>query len=746
MKDVPNPSKLTKTPAPISTQILDRHGKLLYEVYSQYKRTPVSLATIPLTVQQATIAIEDKNFYHHHGIDLTGIVRSAFNALVKGKRLAGGSTITQQLVKNSLLSDTNRTVTRKIKEAILAIVTELTYSKSQILELYLNYTPYGGTTYGVESAANTYFGKNAKNLDLAESALLAGLPQSPTSYSPFGAHPEFAINRQGEVLRRMVEDKYITQAQADQAKTEKLIFAKKNIALNAPHFSLMVRDALVQKYGEDKVNLGGLRVTTTLDLDLQQYFEASLAAEMKKISKLKISNGAAVVTKPNTGEIIALIGSKDYFNDEIDGQVNITTSFRQPGSSIKPINYAVALLRGWPASMTYLDLPTCFNVSGQRQYCPKNYDGSFRGPVSMRQALANSYNLPAVKQLALNGIDSFIATASAMGISTWTNPANYGLSLTLGGGEVTMLDMAKAFGTFANSGVTVPLISVVKVEDYTGKILEQVDPEKIAAVVSVLPQNWTDFWLSQNQPTLPASPTDPHVTLPQEVTFIISDILADNGARSAAFGANSQLVVPGHIVSVKTGTTNDLKDNWTIGYTKDFLVATWVGNNDNSGMSYVTSGVTGASPIWNTIMKKLLKGVKDRPLIKPEMITNFQVCNLTGLLAQEENQCESHNEFFIDNILPLGQSAFPTRQQVWVRRSDKYPVLPGDNTIDRDLEGHTVVSDPFVQNFCLDCVYPIDDKGRISWPQTVVDYSKFQYKNVTPSNYLNITPTDVPQN
>lgn len=746
MKDVPSPSKLTKTPAPISTQILDRNGKLLYEVYSQYKRTPVSLATIPLTVQQATIAIEDKNFYHHHGIDLTGVVRSAFNALVKGKRLAGGSTITQQLVKNSLLSDTNRTVTRKVKEAILAIVTELTYSKSQILELYLNYTPYGGTTYGIESAANTYFGKNVKSLDLAESALLAGLPQSPTRYSPFGAHPEFAINRQGEVLRRMVEDKYITQAQADQAKSEKLIFAKKNIALNAPHFSLMVRDALVQKYGEDKVNLGGLRVTTTLDLDLQQYFEASLAAEMKKIAKLKISNGAAVVTKPNTGEIIALIGSKDYFNDEIDGQVNITTSFRQPGSSIKPINYAVALLKGWPASMTYLDLPTCFNVSGQRQYCPKNYDGTFRGPVSMRQALASSYNIPAVKQLALNGIDSFIATASAMGISTWTNPANYGLSLTLGGGEVTMLDMAKAFGTFANSGVTVPLISVIKVEDYTGKILEQIDPEKIAAVVSVLPQNWTDFWLAQNQPTQPTSPTDPRVTLPQEVTFIISDILADNGARSAAFGANSQLVIPGHTVSVKTGTTNDLKDNWTIGYTKDFLVATWVGNNDNSGMSYVTSGVTGASPIWNTIMKKLLKGVKDRPLVKPETITNFQVCNLTGLLAQQENQCESHNEFFIDNILPLGQSAFPTKQQVWVRRSDKFPILPGDETVDRDLEEHTVVSDPFTQNFCLDCAYPVDDKGKISWPQTIVDYSKFQYKNVTPSNYLNITPTNVPQN
>jgi penicillin-binding protein 1C len=744
LKDIPSPAKLVKTPAPISTQILDRNGKILYEVYSQYKRTPIPLANIPLSVQQATISIEDKNFYHHHGLDTLAIIRAAFNTLT-GKRLEGGSTITQQLVKNALLSDPSRTITRKIKEAILSLATEFTYSKSQILELYLNHAPYGGAVYGIE-VAETYFGKTAKNLTLAESALLAGLPQSPTRYSPFGANPDLAIARQHDVLRRMVEDKYITQDQADAAKAEKLIFAKKNIALNAPHFSLLVRDALVQKYGEDKVNLGGLRVTTTLDLDLQQYIEASLSAEMKKIARLKISNGAAIVTKPNTGEIIALVGSKNYFDDTIDGQVNITTALRQPGSSIKPINYAVGLLRGWPASTTYLDIPTCFNVSGQKQYCPKNYDGTFRGPVSMRQALANSYNIPAVKQLALNGIDSFIATASAMGISSWIDSKNYGLSLTLGGGEVTMLDMAKAFGTFANSGVTVPLISVIKVEDYTGKVLEQIDPEKIAVTVSALPENWTDFWNNQALPKSNLQPTDPKVTLPQEVAFIISDILADNGARSAAFGASSELVIPGHTVSVKTGTTNDLKDNWTIGYTQDYLAATWVGNNDNTSMSYVASGVTGASPIWNDIMRKLLKGVKDRPLVKPELVANFQVCNLTGLLAQQENQCESHNEYFIDKLLPLGQSAYPTKQQVWVRRSDKYPVLPGDEVVDRDLEEHTVVSDAFTQNFCLDCVYPKDEKGNTVWPQTVIDYSKFQYKYITPSNYLNIAPTNVPSN
>ncbi len=747
LKDVPSPAKLVKTPAPISTKILDRNGKLLYEVYSEYRRTPIASKDIPDYVKKATIAIEDKNFYSHHGVDITGIIRAAFNALTKGKRLAGGSTITQQLVKNSLLSDTQRTLTRKVREAVLSLATEFYYTKDQILELYLNYTPYGGTTYGIESASQTYFGKSAKDLDLAQSALLAGLPQSPTRYSPFGANPELALNRQAEVLRRMQEDGYITKEQAEAAKSEKMVYAKKNISINAPHFALMVRDNLVQKYGEDKVNLGGLIVTTTLDLDLQNYIQASLSAEMNKIAKLRISNGGALVTHPNTGEILTLVGSKDYYDDAIDGQVNIVTSLRQPGSSIKPINYATGLLNGWTASTTYLDVPTCFNVTGQKQYCPKNYDGSFRGPVSKRQSLANSLNIPAVKMLALNGLDSFIATASAMGISSWTDQSRFGLSLTLGGGEVTMYDMAKAFGTFANRGVTVPLISVLKVETYDGKILEEFQLEQMTNLVSVMPLKWADFWENQKSSSELSIPTDPKVTLPLEVTFIISDILADNGARSAAFGTGSKLVIPGHTVSVKTGTTNDLKDNWTIGYTPDYLAATWVGNNDNSSMSYVASGVTGASPIWNIIMKKVLQNIKDKPLSKPEGITNYQICNLTGFLAQQENQCESHSEYFINGILPLGQSNYPTRKQVWVRRSDKYPILPGDETVDRDLEEHTVVSDPFSSDFCLDCVYPIDDKGHVQWPPTIVDYSKFQFRAITPYNYMPaISPTNVPQN
>jgi membrane carboxypeptidase/penicillin-binding protein len=308
-----------------------------------------------------------------------------------------------------------------------------------------------------------------------------------------------------------------------------------------------------------------------------------------------------------------------------------------------------------------------------------------------------------------------------------------------------MYDMAKVFGTFANGGVTVPLISILKVETYDGKILEDFQSEKMANLVSVMPQNWKTFWEEQGQKKEDTLPTDPKTTLPQEIPFIISDILADNNARSAAFGSSSQLVIPGHTVSVKTGTTNDLKDNWTIGYTTDFLVATWVGNNDNSSMSYVVSGVTGASTVWNGIMKKLLKPVKDKSLVKPEGVTNFQVCNLTGLLAQQENQCESHSEYFVSANLPKSQNDFPLRKQIWVRRSDKYPIFTGDETVDRDLEEHTVISDPFTQDFCIDCNYTIDDKGRIQWPPTIVNYSSFEASKITPAlNLNNSTKKDVP--
>lgn len=733
-KDIPNPTKLTKGPGAISTQILDRNGKLLYEVYREQNRNPIKINELPEYVKQSAISIEDKNFYRHFGLDFIGIARAAFNTLT-GRRLEGGSTITQQLVKNALLEDPKRTVTRKIREAVLSLFTEIVYSKDQILELYLNYAPYGGTAYGIETAAQSFFNKSARDLTLSEATLLAGLPQAPTKYSPFGANPELAINRQAQVLRRMVEDGYITQEQSNAAKEQKLNFATKRVEINAPHFALWVRDFMVDKYGEDLVNLGGLRVTTSLDLALQEYAQASLSAEIKKLGRLRISNGAALVTKPATGEILAMIGSADYFDLENDGNVNVTTRPRQPGSSIKPLNYAVGLMNGWTASTMFLDLPTCFTVTAQPLYCPKNYDNTFRGPVQMRFALGNSLNIPAVKTLALNGLESFVATASAMGISTFTDPSHYGLSLTLGGGEVTMADMAVAFGTFANAGVTVPLNPILKIETFNGDVLEEFHPDEIKEYVSSLHENWTTFWNRDHPFAAEIASEEVRVTLPEEVAYIISDILRDNNARQEAFGPASQLVIPGRTVSVKTGTTNDLRDNWTIGYTPDVLVATWVGNNDNSAMSYVASGVTGASPIWNKIMRQVTRDQKDHPLPVPDGVVSRSVCTTTGLLPTDQYPCETRGELFIKDIYPPANIA--TEKQIWVRRSDKYPLLAGDQTIDLDLETHFVFSDPFVRDFCINCVYPINDKGQIQWPTTNIFYDTFKLNPPKPDKYLN---------
>jgi membrane carboxypeptidase/penicillin-binding protein len=368
----------------------------------------------------------------------------------------------------------------------------------------------------------------------------------------------------------------------------------------------------------------------------------------------------------------------------------------------------------------------------------------------MRFALGNSYNIPAVKQLALNGLDAMIATSSAMGIKTWTDKSRFGLSLTLGGGEVTMWDMSEAFGTFANAGVHVPLNPILKVETYDGKILEESKLEEITDLVSSLSENWETFWQNQDKKKCltknsQQSINDQHnelcanVALPEEVAYIISHILLDNNARVGAFGSSSKLVIPGKTVSVKTGTTNDLRDNWTVGYTREYLVATWVGNNDNTPMSRVTSGVTGAAPIWNTIMKYLLKDQKDTFPQQPQGVEFHDICTQTGLLPTPENPCETRSEIFIKGILP--QNNIGTKKQIWVRRSDKYPLLPGDQTIDLDLEEHFVLSDPFSKDYCLDCAYPKDEKGNLIWPETIINYDNFQIIPPSPNNFLETSPT-----
>lgn len=786
LKDVPNPQRLTKSPSPVSTQIMDRNGKLLFEVFQDKNRTPIPFSDIPQNVIKATIAIEDKNFYSHQGLDVTGIARAAFKTLT-GQRLEGGSTITQQLVKIALLDDSRRTPQRKIREAFLALMTEFIYSKDQIMELYLNHIPYGGTTYGIESAAREYFNKSAKDLTLAESALLVGLPQAPSRYSPFGSTPELGKQRQKQVLGRMVEEKFITQQEADAAFKEELTFADNLVSIKAPHFVFWVRDLLLERYGQDKVLGSGLKVTTSLDLTLQEAAQASLSAEIKTLTRLKVSNGAALVTKPMTGEVLAMIGSKDYFDLENDGNVNVTLRYRQPGSSIKPLNFATGLLLGWPTSTTYLDIPTCFNVQGQKQYCPKNYDNSFRGPVQMRFALGNSYNIPAVKQLALNGIDSFIATASAMGIQGWQeDPSRYGLSLTLGGGEVRMVDLAIAFGVFSTGGVKVPLEPILKVEDYNGNTLYSYNTSEIETYVSTLKLNWDRFWQktpkevkTQSQQvqaqqqakrnifdifrsptpttTTAVNNTDPlsniDTVLPEEVAYIISHILLDPNARVGAFGSQNSLTIPRKTVSVKTGTTNDLRDNWTVGYTPDYLVSVWVGNNDNSPMSYIASGVTGAAPIWNDIMSYLLKNQKDHFPTQPQGVKSLQICTLNGLQPTPENPCDLRTELFVDKAVPQYNQA--NRKQIWVRRDNKLPVLPGDNVIDMDLEEHLVISDPFTADFCLDCAYPQELKpnpanpaeliptGKINYPTTTVDLDKFRASGVKPQ--INPRPIQSPQ-
>lgn len=676
LKDLPLPTKLSSTATPQSTLIYDRNGKLLYQIYDKKNQTFISLSLVPKHMQQATIAIEDRNFYEHGAVDLRGIARATFSTLLK-QQVQGGSTLTQQLVKNSLLSQ-ERTIPRKIKEIILAFATEIIYSKNQILEMYLNQSPYGGPSYGVEAAAESYFGKHAKDLTLAESALLAGLPQSPTRYSPFGSHPELAKKRQLEVLKAMQEEGYITQGEAKKAEKETLNYKRFANNIEAPHFVLYIKDLLVEKYGEKIVEEGGLKVTTSLDSDIQRQAEETVFSQVNKLPKYyKVSNGAVLVTSPKTGEILAMVGSKDYFDTAIDGNVNITTSLRQPGSSIKPINYAAGLATYYTAATTLVDAKICFPNQGGREYCPVNYDGKWHGLVQLRYALGNSFNIPAVKMLKLNGIDTMIATASAMGINSFTNPQNYGLSLTLGGAEVKMTDMATAFGVFANGGYRIDLQPVLKIVDKQGKVLEEYKA--------------------------PKSPIFGKKVLPEGVAYIISDILADNGARVAAFGSSSELVIPNQIVSVKTGTTNDYKDNWTIGYTPSYLVAAWVGNNDNTPMSGLVSGVTGAAPIWNDIMSSLLEDKPKEGLSRPSEVIQKQVCSDTGFFPQAGGTCPTRLEYFIKGTERT--SGTLALESVLVDKTTQDLAQKGqvDNTEPKE---QTIFTDATGDKYCVSCPHP----------------------------------------
>lgn len=606
--DLPSALDLTKKEQAQTTRIVDRNGELLYRIYNDENRTLVPLNRISPYLVQATISIEDRDFYHHEGFSPKGIGRALLANIEGNEVQQGGSTITQQLVKNRLLSP-ERTVRRKVREVVLAVIVEGTYSKNEILEMYFNQVAYGGSTYGAEEAAWRYFNKPASDLTLAESALLAGLPAAPSVYSPFGSNPELAYARQEEVFRRMLEDKVVTQQQVDEARAEKLVFNKDRTDIKAPHFVMYVRQLLAQQYGEDVLTTGGLEVRTTLDLAVQNQSQKLVSDEMKQLERLRISNGAALVTNPTTGEILAMVGSKDYFDFAHDGQVNVTDRPRQPGSSIKPLMYALALEKGKNPASQILDTPTAFQSAGSPPYVPKNYDGKFHGSVSLRESLASSYNIPAVKTLNEVGLNNFIDFAQQLGISTWKDRSRFGLSLSLGSGEVRMVDLVQAYSAFPNGGHPVKTNPILEVKNQRGEVLYR----------NQCALDGKDCW--QGAPVL--SPI---------AAYQITDILSDNVARAHAFGPSSVLYIPNQQVAVKTGTTNSLRDNWTVGYSSDRLVAVWVGNNDNTPMSYVASGITGASPIWNKIMRSLLDDKKPHQFALPPGLVKVAICTRTNTL------------------------------------------------------------------------------------------------------------------
>ncbi len=625
---LPSPDKVVRREG-FSTKILDRNGKSLYDIFEDERRTPIKIDEIPLYLKQATIAIEDKNFYNHSGFDILGTLRGVSRLFTRGYA-QGGSTLTQQLVKNVLLNS-ERSILRKLKEFVLSVQIERKYSKDEILQMYLNEAPYGGNARGVETASEIYFGKSAKNLNLLESAILAGMPQLPSRYSPYSSTPKAYIERTENVLRRMREDGYISSDQEQASLTElpDFKFQTKGSSFKAPHFVQYVQKILEERYGEKVVEQGGLKVTTTLDLELQEKTQNIVAEEIEKVESQRITNGGAVVVDPKTGEILAMVGSKRFDDPNYDGQVNVTVALRQPGSSFKPFTYVTAFKEGFTPSYMLMDVATTFpGGEGQPDYNPVNYDGKYRGPVQLRYALGNSLNIPAVKLIALVGIKDVLNMAYNLGLNSLppTNEtlSRVGLSLTLGGGEVRLLEMTTAYSAFFNGGLRVDPISILKVEDSDGKVLEQHN--------------------------LAAGGKKGKQVISAEEAFLIADILSDNEARKETFGTNSLLNIPGRQVAVKTGTTNDKRDNWTIGGTQDRAIGVWVGNNDNSPMLNVASGVSGASPIWRRVVIESLSGFDPTTFEPPENIVTLDVDSFSG--RRSHDGFTSRSEVFVKNSEP----------------------------------------------------------------------------------------------
>ncbi|MBN2854049.1 PBP1A family penicillin-binding protein [Patescibacteria group bacterium] len=632
-RGLPDPNKLIDRELAQTTKIYDRTGEtVLYEIHGDQQRTLVSLDEIPDYVKWAAIAVEDKNFYKHNGVSILGILRGVVWQKLRGKPVQGGSTLTQQFIKNAVLTN-ERTITRKIKEWILSYKLEQKFSKDEILQLYLNEIPYGSTAYGVEAASQKYFGKSVRDINLAEAAILAALPQAPSAYSPYGNNKDYLISRQHLILDLMVEQNYISREDAEVAKNYELVFKQQEANIKAPHFVMYVKEILSEKYGEKMVEQGGLKITTTLDLYKQEIAEETIndLAE-KNLEKYNASNAALVSIDPKNGQILAMVGSKDYFNDDIDGQVNITTSLRQPGSSMKPLVYASTFLKGLTPDTILYDTITNFSNDPDEPYEPHNYSDNELGPVSIRKALAGSLNIPAVKAIYIAGIENVLDLARSLGYTSLNDKNRFGLSLVLGGGEVQLLEHTNAYSAFAREGYINQTAPILKVEDKEGKVLEE--------------------WQEDAQKVL-----DP------KVARAINSILSDNTARSYAFGENNWLTLGDRPVAAKTGTTNDYRDAWTIGYTPSLITGVWVGNNDNSEMKRGAAGGVVAAPIWNAYMKKVLgdtpkeqfkpfenektgKAVLDRIIAGKKII---RIDRVSGLLATDETPLELVEEIEIED-------------------------------------------------------------------------------------------------
>lgn len=696
-RDLPTPGKLASGDIKDSTRILDREGELLYSFYKDYNRIYVDLDAIPENLRNATIAIEDKNFYSNKGFSAFGMFRGLVLDPIFRGRATGGSTITQQLVKNALLSP-ERSATRKLKELILAIQVDNRYSKDQILEMYLNNIPYGGAAVGIEAASDMYFGKKAKDLTLAESAFLAGLPQLPSYYSPYVNPGERAyVGRSQEVLRRMREDGYISTKEEKAAleQIKKFEFKEqKTGSIKAPHFVMYVRQQLVDMFGENLVENGDLTVTTTLDGELQEQSEKIVKTEFEKFKDYNVNNASVIALDVKDDGILTMIGSVDYFDTNNDGNFNASVSSRQPGSSLKPVAYAVALEKGYTASSLIMDVDTEF-YSGEatdKPYRPVNYDGKFRGPVQMRFALGNSYNIPAVKTLAWVGIKPVMQKAYDMGIESWEpttkNLQNVGLALVLGGREANLLQITNAYSVFAREGKKMDPYSIIEVKDRTGKVLYKHDKQEGKQVLS------------------------------PEISFIISHMLLDNNARRDTFGTSSWLNVSGRTVAVKTGTTDQKRDNWTIGYTPSLAVGVWVGNNDNTPLdARIASGVTGASPIWNKVMAAGLKDTKSEEFKKPDGVVDKQVDAFSGGLPVDGQP--TRVEYYVKGTEPSTKSPIYTTLKMSKHDGGK---LASDAEVSKnDYDTMDVIN--FIETD------PVSQDGKNRWQEAIDKWVNETYKD-----------------